>query len=146
MQTGHPPPSDSSNYLTVGSGSNQLSPVTITLGSLQQYFGYYGGSPDSYNSVELWLGSTLLQVISGNELASAATVPANGDQGKGFYWNIWADNAAEYFDVVKLVSTSNAFETDNHAFVSAVPVPAAVWLFFSGMLGLLGFSRQGKAG
>jgi len=30
------------------------------------------------------------------------------------------------------------------AAVSAVPVPAAVWLMGSGLLGLMGFSRKGK--
>ncbi len=142
------PPSDSSNYLTVGSGTDQPSPVTITLGTLNQYFGYYGGSPDLYNSVLLYNGDLLVGEFSGETLASA--IPEEqfshyGDQTKGFYWNIWASNASQYFNVVKLVSTSNAFETDNHAFVSAVPIPAAVWLFLSGMLGLIGFSRQSKA-
>lgn len=138
------PPDDTSNYLTVGSSWNQHSPVTITLGSLHQYFGYYGGSPDTYNSIELWHDDSLIQIISGRDLADAAEVPANGDQSKAFYWNIWSDDASEYFNIVKLVSTSNAFETDNHSYLSAVPIPAAAWLFISGVLGLIGFSRYGK--
>jgi hypothetical protein len=35
--------------------------------------------------------------------------------------------------------------TINVAAVSAVPIPAAVWLFGSGLLGLLSFSRRGRA-
>lgn len=39
------------------------------------------------------------------------------------------------------------FAIDNHSFggVSAVPVPAAVWLFGSGLIGLIGFARRKKA-
>lgn len=139
------PPADTSNYLTVGSGSSQASPITITLDSLNQYFGYYGGSPDTYNSIELWRDGTQLEIISGSELAAAAAVSPNGDQSYGFYWNIWADNASEFFNIVKLVSTSNAFETDNHAYLSAVPIPAAAWLFITGLVGLIGFSRHNKS-
>ena len=34
---------------------------------------------------------------------------------------------------------------DQTQFISAVPVPAAVWLFGSGLLGLAGFSRSRKS-
>ena len=39
--------------------------------------------------------------------------------------------------------TSTSF--DNIALTSAVPVPAAVWLFSSGLLGLVGMARRKKA-
>ena len=41
-------------------------------------------------------------------------------------------------------SLSSAFDLQSHS-VSAVPVPAAVWLMGSGFLGLLGFSRKKSA-
>ena len=135
------PPGDSSNYFTVGSSADQLSPGVLTLGSLNQYFGYYGGSPDEYNYIMLSHGTTEF-IITGLELAAAAVLAADGNQNNGAYWNIWADNESEYFDTVKFISTSNAFETDNHAYLSAVPIPAAVWLFGTGLLGLLGMSRK----
>jgi hypothetical protein len=139
------PPNDTSNYLTVGPGSGQSTPVTITLGSLHKYFGYYGGSPDSYNYVELWRGGTQLATFSGSQLSTLAGDPnPTGDQSLGFYWNIWSQNSGEYFDKIVLGSTINAFETDNHAF-AVVPIPTAVWLFASGLLGLVGFSRRKRA-
>jgi hypothetical protein len=142
------PPGDETAYLTVGPGSGQSSPATLTLGSLNQYFGFFGGSPDGYNSLELYNGSTLVGSFSGDELytfAFGTSTNPTGDQSQGAYWNIWADNASEYFDRVVFISTRNAFETDNHATLAAVPVPAAAWLFVSGILGLMGFSSRRKA-
>jgi hypothetical protein len=136
------PPNDTSNYLTVGPGSGQSTPVTITLGTLHRYFGYYGGSPDWYNYVELWRDNTQITSFSGTQLSTLAGDPnPTGDQSLGFYWNIWAQNSGEYFNKIVLGSTINAFETDNHAF-AVVPIPAAVWLFVSGLFGLIGLSRQ----
>jgi hypothetical protein len=135
------PPNDTSHYFTVGSENSQKSPGTISFDSLTKYFGYFGGSPDTYNSVELWRDGSLLQSFSGSYLASKANLAANGNWASGAYWNIWATNANEYFDQVKLVSTNNAFETDNHASVSAVPLPAALPLMLSG-LGVLGFASR----
>lgn len=40
------------------------------------------------------------------------------------------------------LSTKTFFTLDNLEYVSAVPVPAAVWLFGSGLLGLAGFARR----
>jgi hypothetical protein len=136
------PPNDSSNFYTVGPGAGQSSPGTVLLNSLSQYFGYYGGSPDTYNSVELWRDNTKLTTFSGSYLASAVPVPADGNWATGAYWNIWASNANEYFNIVKFVSSTNAFETDNHASLSAVPLPAAAWLFGTGLLGLFGLSKR----
>lgn len=136
------PPNDATHYFTVGPDApNQTTPGTISLGSLSQYFGYFGGSPDTYNSVELWKDGSLLQTFSGSYLATVAGLPADGNWANGAYWNIWASNPGEYFNVVKLVSTGIAFETDNHAVLSAVPLPAALPLMLSG-LGVLGFASR----
>lgn len=136
------PPGDSSYYFTVGPGYGQSSPGILTLGSLNRYFGFYGGSPDTYNSIELWQDDARVAVISGGSLSDVALVAADGNQGTGVYWNIWADNSSEYFNIIKFISTSNAFETDNHAYLSAVPIPASAWLFISGLVGLIGFSAH----
>ncbi len=40
---------------------------------------------------------------------------------------------------------SNNFSTEQTAIVSPVPVPAAVWLFGSALIGLVGFSKRSKA-
>lgn len=136
------PPGDTSNYLTVGAGEDQISPSTVTLITLNKYFGFYGGSPDSYNSIELRRDDVLLETFTGDFLATQASLAADGNQSNGAYWNIWADNADEYFNKVSFVSSANAFETDNHAYLSAVPIPAAAWLFGSALLGIIGFSRR----
>ena len=51
-----------------------------------------------------------------------------------------------FTDFSNLASVSWAQETPFHQFdnvvVNAVPVPAAVWLFGSGLLGLIGFARS----
>ncbi len=59
------PPGDNSHYLAVGPAS----PAVISLGSLASYFGYYGGSPDSYNSLEFWNGATEVASFTGVHLA-----------------------------------------------------------------------------
>jgi hypothetical protein len=137
------PPNDKTAFLTAGPDSPiQSSPVTISLSAMSKYFGYFGGSPDSFNSVELWRDGAKITSFTGAYLAGVAGFTANGNQSVGAYWNIWASNAAEYFNQVKFVSSSIAFETDNHA-VSSVPLPASLPLLLSG-LGVLGFARRKK--
>ncbi len=150
------PPDDNTYYYSVGPRTEgrrvrprQSSPGTITFGSLNAYFGFYGGSPDDYNSIELWRDDTQIAVFSGTYLSNIAGLDDNGNQSQGAYWNIWAENASEYFNIVKFVSTQNAFETDNHAYlaadaVSAVPIPASAWLFVSGVIGLISFTKRNR--
>lgn len=46
---------------------------------------------------------------------------------------------------IKLSNTEAAIEVDHVQFGSAVPVPPAVYLFVSGLLGLIGIARRRKA-
>jgi hypothetical protein len=140
------PPGDTSNFYTVGPGTGQSSPGTVTLGSLSRYFGYFGGSPDTYNSIELYKGTTWLATFSGIFLAAAVPVSPDGNWNTGAYWNIWADNASEHFNIVKFVSSTNAFETDNHASIAAIPEPGTYAMMLAG-LGLMALvARRRKSG
>jgi hypothetical protein len=49
------------------------------------------------------------------------------------------------FDVVPGTNYAFGAETTSSVYTSTVPVPAAAWLFGSGLLGLLGVSRRKKA-
>ncbi|MCX7185383.1 MAG: PEP-CTERM sorting domain-containing protein, partial [Nitrosospira sp.] len=129
------PPADTSNYFTVGPSTSSTG--TVSFGFLASYFGYYGGSPDTWNSLQLLNNNVVIRTLSGNELAGIAGVQPNGDWSVGRYWNIFADNSTEYFNSVKFISTINAFETDNHA-VLPVPEPETYAMFLAG-LGLMGF-------
>ena len=55
----------------------------------------------------------------------------------------------EIKSIAMLVLTENGIFTDsvnqNFIITSAVPVPAAVWLFGSGLIGLIGIARRTKA-
>ena len=137
------PPNDTSNYFTVG--GNAGSPGSLAIGYLANYFGFYGGSPDTYNSLELFNGSTSVLSLTGAQIASAAGVPPDGNQSVGYYFNIFANGTNEYFDRVVFISGAAAFETDNHA-VLAAPVPEpetyAMMLAGLGVMGLVARRRK----
>lgn len=124
------PPNDTSAYLTIG--PNRGGTVTVRFQALMDYFGFYVGSLDDYNFVDFYRGTNFIRTFSGTQIASIGGFPADGNQGRGIYVNVYADNSNEYFDKVVLRSTSNAMESDNHAFravqrtittVSPNPVP-----------------------
>jgi hypothetical protein len=54
--------------------------------------------------------------------------------------SLWILDTSEYFS-----ATEQLFPILGHATVNEVPVPAAVWLFGSGLLGLIGIARRKKA-
>lgn len=126
------PPDDTTNYMTVGPADNNR-PLTVTLAGLASYYGFYYGSPDTYNSIQLFQGNTLLETLSGTQLASP--IAADGNQSTGFFLNIFANDAGSYFDKLVFDSTQQAFETDNHA-VAPVPEPASFATLLAGLLAL----------
>ena len=52
------------------------------------------------------------------------------------------DTKGPYYGAAQFQSTGNGLQSD---WVAAVPVPAAVWLFGSGLLGLIGIARRKSA-
>jgi hypothetical protein len=108
------PPADTTSYLCVGPSRN--TPVTATFGSLMNYFGFYVGSVDQYNSLKFYDGNTFKFTLTGSEIATRAGIVANGNQSVGRFINIFATTVGDRFNKVEFISSSNALETDNHAF------------------------------
>lgn len=96
-------------------------------GGPQSTFKLMWGSPDDYNTLEFFLGSSLVGTVLGTDVDDPP--PAGG----GFV-NVTISDLS--FDAVKFSSTTDAFE---YAMVEAVPVPAALPLMASA-LGLFGFA------
>ncbi|MCX7291619.1 PEP-CTERM sorting domain-containing protein [Janthinobacterium sp.] len=137
------PPGDMSMYLSAGVSSDQHSPVTANFAGGLSYFGFYMGSPDAYNSVTYSFADQSSTTLTGTQLASLAGDQANGDQSVGLYVNAFAGEGSKITSVA-FHSSSNAFETDNHAFIAAVPEPETYAMLLAG-LGLLGFMLRRKA-
>jgi PEP-CTERM motif len=141
------PPNDTSKYFTVGgTNPNAPSPGVVSFGFLAKYFGFYGGSPDAYNGLQLFNGESLVKSFTGADIATFAGVPPNGNQSVGYYFNIFADNSTEYFDKVSFLSSQAAYETDNHAVLAAaVPEPETYAMMMAG-LSVMGFvARRRKS-
>ena len=116
-------------------------------------------------------GKLLLQIVFRDANGGFAGTQAGGNAAPGFNifdgnvvdWtdptdNVWRtlgvgtapapDNTASVdFNVLVLAPSGGSGFFDSASFdqVSAIPVPAAVWLFGSGLLGLLGVARRRKA-
>ncbi|MEH2310042.1 MAG: PEP-CTERM sorting domain-containing protein [Nostoc sp.] len=137
------PFNDTSKYLTVAPQGAQANGQdipgntgneTITFRKAVDYFGFYWGSIDTYNFVDVYSGGNLLKTFSGADVPGA---PANGEQSgdaNNVYVNLLANTTiGETFDKVVLRTTNIAFESDNHSYrVANVPEPTTT-------LGLLAF-------
>jgi len=130
------PPGSEGNFWSIGTNSYQAGPGIVTLATPASYFGFLWGSPDAYNTVSFYDGSNLLGSFDG----SAIKVPPNGDQTYAKFFNVFAGQGEQITRVV-FTSTTNAFETDNHAIVSAVPEPETYAMLLAG-LGLLGWHAR----
>lgn len=118
---------DTTTYLSTGIGS-----VTLTLPGQEKYIGLLWGSVDSYNTLSLYNGASLVGTVTGTDVTSNAS----GDQGQNgtFYVNI---SSTQSFDSVVATSSQYAFEFDNVAFNSAaVPEPSSFVLSLIGGMGL----------
>lgn len=133
------PPGSTGNFYSVGtSPAAQTGPGQVSFSTGLSYFGFLWGSPDTYNKVSFYNGSSLLGSFTG----SAVLNPANGNQSVSKYFNVFAAQGQK-ITRVEFLSTGNAFETDNHAFIAAIPEPEAYAMFLAG-LGLMGVMVRRK--
>lgn len=143
------PVGDTSIYLSVGPSSGSQS-VTVSLANQANYFGFYSGSLDNYNTVQFFLNNVLVDSFTGADINAVAfpTSPTDGNQNQAAYVNYFptVGNSQAFFDKVVYSSSSNAFETDNHSFGVAsisVPEPGSLALMsIAGLAMLLGFRRK----
>jgi hypothetical protein len=125
---------DATTYLTTGVGS-----VILTMPGQEKYVGLLWGSVDTYNTLSLYNGSTLVGSATGTNVTSNPS----GDQGVlgTFYVNI---NSTESFNKVVATSTSYAFEFDNVAYnpnPTAVPEPSSFILALIGVMGAFTYKQ-----
>jgi hypothetical protein len=112
------PAGSTGEFWSIGITEGQTGPGIVTIAGGASYYGFLYGSPDGYNTVQFFDGDVLLASLTGDDLIP----PANGDQAISKYVNVFAD-ADSAITSVRFLSASNAFETDNHAFLLAAPVP-----------------------
>jgi hypothetical protein len=128
-----PTPLDDTRYLTIGS-PGRPNQVTVEFLKPVIYFGFYMGSPDSYNSLDVYGADGFHETYSGAALLN----PANGDQSLGAFVNFNASGGT--ITRIEFGSSQAAFEIDNFAYATSTPEPISVFLIGGGLL-LLGSKR-----
>jgi len=107
--------------------------ITYTLGGLHTRVEFLAGSPDNYNSVSFFRAGQFLGSKSGLDWGARGITTQ--------YVTIIAMDSGEFFDEIRFESTIGAFEFANVS-LTAVPLPAAAWLFLSALIGLIAIGRR----
>jgi hypothetical protein len=104
--------------------------ATYTFGSLRTSFSLVWGSPDSYNSLEFYNGTTLVATVFGGSIVGCCGANIT---------NSLVTISGLQFDSVRFVSGTPAFEYAN---IAAVPLPAGGLLLIAGLGGLAALRRR----
>jgi hypothetical protein len=132
------PVGSTGNFWSIGvTPDTQDGPGVVNLGAGVSYYGFLWGSPDvnGWNTVSFYNGNTLLGSYGGASILN----PPNGNQNFARYFNVFAGQG-EVITKVSFAANTNAFETDNHAFIAAAPIPEPeIYAMMAAGLGLMGF-------
>ncbi len=114
------------------------SALTFTFAAPANYFGLLWGTVDSFNTMTFYDGDTAIASFTGTDLLDPP------DSTSAIYANFFADGGT--FTSVTLTSSADSFEFDNVR-VAATPLPAALGLFGSAIVGMgaLGLRRRRQA-
>lgn len=136
------PLGDTTKFLTIAPTNTNVAGnsgfVNIAFKEAVNYFGFYAGSLDSYNYIDIYKGNQLLKAFSGADVPTAIANGSWTSTQANLFVNLVAETG-ETFDRVVMRSDGIAFETDNHAYRLAnqsVPEPNA-------MLGVLAIGACG---
>ena len=120
-------------YWAVGP-QNPNNPAIMTFTVAQNSLRFLWGSVDTYNTLRFYLDGILQDEVTSFGWAARTTYGAS-----------YVSITGVTFDEIRFGSTDrNAFEFSNLS-TTAVPIPAAVWLLGSGLIGLLGLGRRRRS-
>lgn len=123
------------NHFIGISGGNSL---TFSFAAPATYFGLLWGTVDDFNTITFYDGADMIASFTGSDLLDPP------DATSAIYANFFADGGT--FTSVTLTSSADSFEFDNVR-VAATPLPAALGLFGSAIVGMgaLGLRRRREA-
>ncbi|QKQ76544.1 PEP-CTERM sorting domain-containing protein [Nostoc sp. TCL240-02] len=135
------PYGDNTKFLTISPKNSNVAGdsgfVNIVFKEAVNYFGFYAGSLDDYNFVDIYKGNQLVKTFSGADVPTAIANGSWTSTQANMFINLVADTG-ETFDRVVMRSNGIAFETDNHAYRLAKSVPES-----NTMLGVLAIGACG---